>query len=429
MNMKNNLIKTISILFLPIAFFAQSGKVQSAWRSFSEYESSVKDGKPDLSYLMKAKENIDLAQNHPDTKDKPKTLSYVCKIYYALFNSNWEQEKKKLSATLTNKSQIADEAYGNVDTTEFSIAAEAMTKVFNMESKEKEKTYSMELGMIGLRMFADMQNLAIGRYKVKKFSESMVLFRDCYDANKFMGKKDTLLIQNALLSAEKAKLYDKVIEIGKLMQEDKVANAETYNLMYYAHLKRNDFSKAEATLNEGLSSFPNDKNLIINYIDVCLQQKKESAAMQYVDKAIEKDPKNCALYLVKGNVFDNQANPKSPKTGRDTTKPSNFNDLMTKAEENYIKAVACGPNVFDYNFNLGAVYNNWGNWYSQNANGSNSADYDAKSQMYWKKAIEFLEKCSSISQDDKSIKKNLIRLYKFTNQQDKANALSDQIKK
>ena len=300
---------------------------------------------------------------------------------------------------------------------------------FDMESKEKEKTYSMELGMIGLRMFADMQNLAIGRFRVKKYNESMVLFKDCYDANKLMGKKDTLLIQNALLSAEKAKRYDKVVEIGKLMQEDKVANAETFNIMYFAQIKNNDFAKAELTLNEGLSFFPNDKNLIINYIDVCLQQKKESAAMQYIDKAIEKDPKNCALFLVKGNVFDNQANPKSPKTGRDTTKPSNFNDLMVKAEENYIKAVACGPNVFDYNFNLGAVYNNWGNWYSQNANGSNSADYDAKSQMYWKKAIEFLEKCSSLSPDDKAIKKNLVRLYKFTNQGDKANALSEQLKK
>ena len=419
------------LIFVAVPFlnFSQSNKLQSAWRSLEDYKASVKEGSPDASYLMKAKENIDLARNHPDTKDKIKTHTYTCKIYYSLFVYNWEQEKKKLSATLTNKAQIAEEAYGNVDTTEFSIAGQAMAKVFEMEAKEKDKTYSMELAAFAMNMMNDMQNLAIGRFKVKKYDESMKIFEDCYDGYKMMGKKDTGLIINAMVSAERAKKPAQVIEIGKKMRNDKVANAETFNKMHFAYLSLNDAPNAESTLLEGLSLYPNEKGLILNYINICLQQKKEATAMEYVDKAIEKDPKNCALYLVKGNVFDNQANPKSPKTNRDTTKPANFNELMTKAEENYLKAVGCNPNVFEYNFNLGAVYNNWGNWYSQSATGSNVQDSDKKANFYWLKSIEFLEKCSSLSPDDKSIKKNLMRLYRFTKQEDKANAINEQLKK
>ena len=417
------------ILLIPAMQLAQSNKVQSAWRALEDYKSSVKEGSPDISYLMKAKENIDLARGHADTKDKPKTHAYTCKIYYSLFLNNWEQEKKKLSATLTNKGQIAEEAYGNVDTTEFSIAGQAMGKVFELEAKEKEKPYSMELAPFAMNMMADMQNLAVGRFKVKKYDESLQLFQDCYEGYKMLGKKDTGLILNAMISAEKAKKNEKVIEIGKMMRTDKVATSDAFNKIHFAYLNLNDVANAEATLLDGLGVHPNDKGLILNYINICLQQKKESQAMEYVDKAIEKDPKNCALYLVKGNVYDNQANPKSAKTGRDTTKPGNFNELMTKAETFYLQAVACNANGFEYNFNLGAVYNNWGNWYSQNAGGSNAAEYDKKAQTYWGKAIEFLEKCSTLKPDDKSIKKNLMRLYRMTNQGPKADAINEQLKK
>ncbi|MFN5182141.1 MAG: tetratricopeptide repeat protein [Bacteroidota bacterium] len=427
--MKRITLKTIAILLIPFMQIAQSNKVQSAWRALQDYETSVKEGSPDVSYLNKAKDNIDLARNHADTKDKPKTFVYTSKIYYKLFLYNWEQEKKKLSAKLTNKSQIAEEAFGNVDTTEFSIAGQAMAKVFEMEAKEKEKTYSMELAPIAMNMMNDMQNLAVGRFKVKKYDEAISLFEDCYDGYKMLGKKDTGLIMNAMISADKAKKYDKVIQIGKKVIDDKLSKAIVYSDMHFAYLNLNYKEKAEAILLEGLGLFPNDKGLILNYINICIQQKKESTAMNYIDKAIEKDPNNCALFLVKGNVFDNQANPKSAATGKDTTKPANFNDLMVKAEENYLKAIACNPEGFEGNFNLGAVYNNWGNWYSQNVSGSNSADNDKKSQTYWGKAVQYLEKCVTLSPDDKSLKKNLIRLYRMTSQTEKADALKKQMEK
>ena len=83
---------------------------------------------------------------------------------------------------------------------------------------------------------------------------------------------------------------------------------------------------------------------------VCVKEldsktKKEKEAMAYIDKAIEKDPKNAALFLVLGNIYDGQANPKT-KDGKDAEKPANFEELIKKAETNYLKALEIDPNSF-----------------------------------------------------------------------------------
>ncbi len=423
--MKRSLKITIFALFVATFGLAQPS-VQSAWRAYTDYTNSVQEGKPDFDYLKKAKEKIDLALQDPEAKEKPKTQMYVCKIYYSLFQYNWEQEKKKLSATL-NKTQAAEEAYGNVSTKEFEIAGEAMQKVMETEMKEKEKPYTMELIPFAMNMMTDMQNLAIGRFKVKKYEEAMEIFADSYSGYKMMGKKDTSLISYALLSAERAKKFDKVLEYGKLMKDDKVANADTYMKLHFAHLELKDTANAELALKEGLELFPNEKGLILNYIDMLLKQNKGKEAMDYIAKAIEKDPKNCGLYIAMGGIYADMANPKSPKTGQDTTKPANFEELMKKTEDYYLKAVECAPNTFEPNFNLGATYNNWGGWYSNNASPKN--DFDKKAKEHWLNAVKYLEKALEIEPNDKGVMRNLLRLYRLTEQTDKVAPMQERLKK
>jgi tetratricopeptide (TPR) repeat protein len=217
------------------------------------------------------------------------------------------------------------------------------------------------------------------------------------------------------------------LEYGKVMTDDKVDNAGTWNKIHFAYLSMKDTANAEKTLKDGLAIFPDDKALILNYINICLQQKKENVAMTYIDKAIEKDPKNPALYLVLGNIYDNQANPKDPATSKDLPKPENFEVLMTKAETNYLKAVGCKPDAFDANFNLGAVYNNWGNWYTQKADVKHP-EYDKKAQEYWLKAVTYLEGADKARPCEKGVMFNLTRLYRMTSQTEKATAMSDKMK-
>jgi tetratricopeptide (TPR) repeat protein len=416
-------LRIISVLaILPFAIAAQPA-YQSAYRAFNDYTTTLQDKAPDLTYLMKAKEKIDVVLASED-KDKPKIQALNCKINYAMFQSNLDAEKKKLGSTVSNASELAEMAYGNVSMKELELAGEALEKVVKAEAAQAEKPYLQELGMVALAMLGDVQNLAIGRFKLKKYDEAMELFSDSYIAYKqVMAKKDSGLIFNALLSAEFAKKAPKVLEYGKVMLDDKVANAYVYNKMHFANLELKDTVKAEANLKEGLALFPNDKNLIISYINLCLQTKKETEALQYIEKAIEKEPKNSMLYLVKGQSYAAKANPKSPKTGRDTLTPPNFLELIQKAEGPFLKAVESNPNGFDENLSLGAVYNNWGNWYSkqaENADAKSRPDQETKSKECWKKAVTYLEKAHTIKPCEKPLMRDLARLYRFTEQMDKA---------
>ena len=472
-----SVFKIAVFALMPIFGFAQSNNVQSAWRAFEEYKSTVQDGKPDIDYLNKAKEKIDLAQSNPDTKDKPKTLTYVCKIYYSFFQYNWGEEKKKLATTITNKTEAAEIAYGNVSSKEFEIAGDALQKVFVSESALKEKPYTMELAQFAMNMLSDMQNLAVGRFKMKKYDEAMEIFYDTYTAYKTIGRKDTSLIYNAIVAAELGKKYEKVLEYGKVMLSDKVDNEGTWNKIHFAYLSLQDTANAEKTLKDGLALFPNDKALILNYINICLQQKKQAVAMTYIDKAIEKDPKNCALFLVLGNIFDTEANSPvlrigmtrtelskmlgSPKEVQKTTleghafetwtyqkhsiqldndnvslitgetnlstKPNNFEELMKKSEEAYLKAINCDSTGFDANFNLGAVYNNWGSWYAAKADVKHP-EFDKKAQEYWLKAVTYLEAADKVKPCEKGVMFNLIRLYRTTDQAQKSTEMSAKMK-
>ena len=88
-------MKRISILalaVLPFIGISQKSKVQTAWRSLNDYEATVKDGKPELLYLTKAKEAIDIALANEETKNHGKTHAYKARISYAQYQYNLIQE-------------------------------------------------------------------------------------------------------------------------------------------------------------------------------------------------------------------------------------------------------------------------------------------------------------------------------------------------
>jgi hypothetical protein len=126
-------ILKIAVLAMMPFLAASQSSYQTAWRAMEDYKSSVQEGKPDLDYLNKAKEKIDAdhaALMGTADSARPKNLALYCRVYYAVFLNNWNQEKKRLSATITNAAECAEAAYGSVSTKEFEIAGTAMGKVF-----------------------------------------------------------------------------------------------------------------------------------------------------------------------------------------------------------------------------------------------------------------------------------------------------------
>src|SRR5690348_705315 len=105
---------------------AQKSKVQSAWRSLSDYEQSVAEGRPDPSFLSKASDAIDAALSNEDSKKMPKAYAYKVRISYAKFRQSLADELKRLEPAVPNADERRLQAYGNIATVDMDAAMNAM---------------------------------------------------------------------------------------------------------------------------------------------------------------------------------------------------------------------------------------------------------------------------------------------------------------
>lgn len=446
--------KTIQILALatlPMLGMAQKMKVQNAWRALNDYESTLKD-KPDFSYLQKAKENIDLALAHEDTKNQAKTHAYNCRILYNIYQYNLKAKQKELEATMPDKNARAEAAYGLTPLTEFEAAGAELEKIKELDPKyfdnimEIMKGGSMpsdddlKLSMVAGQIKLEASNIAVGKYKAKKFDESADYFYKSAVMNSLMtGKKDTSGFYNACISAQKAKNPTKMVDYNKKMIDQKIASPYNFQTIYDAKLQLKDTAGANEYLKMGRKAFPNDVYLMNRETEIFLQKGQQDKALANLQSAIAKEPNNPQLELVLGNVYDNLANPKG-KSGRDTIKPVDYDSLVTKAAIHYQKAIDLKPtnqdSYFNALYNLGALYNNYGGTlYNKSMEKSTITDlakkqkeYEAKSAEYYKKAIPYLEQALALKSDDRACMTALRKLYFLTGNEVKGKEMSDKLK-
>ncbi len=434
----------VSALLISLSTFciAQKSKVNAAWRGLTDYQSTLKE-KPDPSYLMKAKEAIDAAAANEETKSNPKMHVYRTQIYYEVFKSNLKAEEEKAAATSGDKKARMETAYSNVSTKEFS---EAIKSIEFVKTNSKDQSQFQELLTTGLSMIDDLNNLAVGSYKAKKYDEASDYFESSFSLSGMLnqGRKDTVSLFNASLSAQKAKNYAKVVKINQRMVDEKMANAGTYQYLYNAKINTQDTAGAFTTLQEGRKLYPNDMTLLNLETDYFLQRGRQQESVNNLLLALEKDPNNAILHLIVANTFDNMANPKTKgPDGKDVdmVKPENFAELFGKAEEHYKKTVELKPGNPEYSFNalynLGALYYNYGTYmYNKEMNdatitklASKQKEIMAKCTEQYKKAIPYFEQALEFKADDNSTLQSLRRLYLLVGNEAKAAEITAKLNK
>jgi hypothetical protein len=445
-------IAILSIALLPLIGLSQKTKVQTAWRALNDYESSLKDGKPDLSYLTKAKEAIDLALVNEDTKNQGKTHAYKSRISYAFYQSELNAELKKLEASVADKNERAMLAYGNTPLANFENANEELNKIKDLDPKYMEvikdgmtkgtsqlSEDDIKFVLVASQIKMEAGNIAQGKYKAKKFDEAADYFyKTAYTNMSLTMKKDTANFYNACVSASKSKDAAKILEYNKKMIDLKIATPYNYESMYNAQLGKMDTTAAMDVLKKGRVAFPNDMSLMNKETDYFLAKGKQQEALNNINQSIEKDPKNAVFYLVAGQINDQIANPKDKATGKDLPKPANFEDVIKTAETNYIKAIDLNPAnkeiLYNSLYNLGAMYNNYGGYYQSGKGATitelakNQKEYEAKAQEAFKKAIPYLERALTIKTDDKPTMSALRKLYLMTGNEAKGKEMNDRIK-
>lgn len=399
---------------------AQSAKVVSARNYLGEFEKSN-----DSDYLNKAKEAIDLASENPDTKDQSKTLVYRGQIYLAIFENGLRKETEKLTATMPDPKKREAAVYQNTSSEALGSSLEAFKKAKTLDAKGN---WSTEIGNGIAKIAVYYNNKAAYDYNGKKFAESMDSFEKAYEMG---GSKDTNLLYNIALTAdrsgnlEKAKLY-----YGKMM-ETKQGLGSTYTSLMNVYLMAKDTAGGMEVLKKGRVAFPNDINLLISETNYYLKTNKSKEALENLNLAIQAKPADANLYLVRGNIHDNLANPKDD-AGKDLEKPKDYEEKLKQAEADYKKAVELKADYFDALYNLGVLYNNHGVAITKLADKiTDNSKYNAENERAtaeFTRAMPILEKALSVNPKDRGTMIALKQIYARTQQLDKLKEINEKLK-
>lgn len=411
------LLIAVTIAFTVIAQNAKIVNAKNYLRTFSESK--------DIDYLNKAKENIDLAAAHPDTKDQAKTQTLKAQVYLTIFDNNRRLETEKLTSTITDPAKRELAAYQNTSTDPLS---EAYAACLVSKSLDTKGNYTSEIATYIANISIHYENKAVADYNAKKYADALPSFEKTYEIK---GPKDTLSLANCALVADRAGNYDKAKMYYQKMIDNKQGMGNTYSSLVNVYLMMKDSVGAMEILKKGRTTYPNDINLVITETNYFLKTNNSKEALNNLNIAIAAKPADANLYLVRGNIYDNLANPKDA-AGKDMEKPKDYEEKIIAAEADYKKAVELKPDYFDALYNLGVLYNNKGVALNKKADMiTDNAKYKAendKATAEFNKAIPVLEKALEVNPKDKNTMYALKQVYARTQQADKLKAINERLK-
>jgi tetratricopeptide (TPR) repeat protein len=312
-------MKKLAIIFLTIGVsvtaFGQKKKVNNATYLIQNYL----DGYGSES-LEKAKANIDEAVLDTLTGKQPNTWYIRGKVYQLVLTD---------STMKTQYDQAADASISS-----FKKMSEFTDPKFKFPAEEAERV----INELGRNIF----NMGIDNYNTSKFKASNKYFAQVADVAAILqgkGLKSNFKAKDALENAVRAAIKGDEYVLAIEGQRKLIALAPTdtlYGDLVTLYRMNKDKPGARAAVEEGIAKYPTYKPLLIEKINVFIQDGKENEAIDYINKALEIDPKNDNLLLVLGNAYEK-------------------NKKLTEAKDAYLKAYESNPKNFDAVYNLGAL--------------------------------------------------------------------------
>lgn len=382
----------LAFVFMVSGVFAQKGKVTSA--------QNLKD----TGKLDKAVETIETTIDPSNPKSSktipwPKTWEVRGEIYQAIFQTEDENFKKLSDDPLT-------------------VAFDSYKKALELDENNKfGKSLKIKLTLLT----NDLTNQAVEAFQDEDYDKALSSFEQIIEINNTDIVKadnpaavDTVILFNAGLAAYNAKKYDKSIEYYSEAAKYGYNGARTYSLIADAHQQKGDTIGALDVLKVGFEKYPDDNGVLTSMIQIYLDMEKTDEAMKYLEMAIAQDPTNTTYYFAQGTLYEK------------------IND-EENAIKTYEKALEIDPEFFNANYNLGALYYNKGVQQIEVANAvppNENERYVAetkKADVWWDKALPYMEKCNELQPDDEMTLESLKNLYYRLKMMDKYNAVLEKL--
>jgi len=387
-------------IILVSALNAQKKNINAAWRALTDYQSTLND-KPDVNYLNKAKENIDIAIQNPETKEDAKVLTYHSQIYYELFKYYQSH----------SESGVNPHDYLNT----------AIQSFYTLKDKHPKVASTPEIQNHGIMLLNASNQEAVKSFNDKKYQDASQFFYQHYILQKkIFNTVDTSGLFNAFVSAYKSNDAHKISAYAQELMEINADNTKLYQLLYNFYQQKKDSSNALQTLQKGRSKFPNDLTLLNLQTDYYISHKQYSAAIDNLHQLIKQDSTNALFLLTLGNLYDNLANQKmAQKNYSDTTE-----NLFKNAIQNYLKSYRLkdkldNENLFTLNYNIGAYYTNYGLFYYNKKMkefkitdlSQKQKEVEEKRKEYTQMGLPYLKEAENIKPNDNTVITALYRVY------------------
>ncbi len=290
--MKNNLIKStlvVGTFLLSGVSIAQKKNETSAAVAYkttftTAWYKEEQDIPAAKKALIEAKKYIDLAVEHVETKESPKTLMLKGSIYSS-FLMVGAATNDTVFANLAGKNALED-------------AISSYKKGFTISDKfDEEITDNVKEKY----MFLDA--VSMGLYKSEKYHEAAEMYSTqakLYDAINLL---DSNSIFNAALCYSKANEHQKAGEKFESLAKVGYKGADTYVSASIAYRNAQKLDDAKRIVAEGRAKFPMEKDLLLESVNICLDAKDVVGAEAVLSQAVAADPKNKYLQLQIGLVY------------------------------------------------------------------------------------------------------------------------------
>ena len=178
------------------------------------------------------------------------------------------------------------------------------------------------------------------------------------------------------------------------------------------YIAEDNTDKAIEYLAIGREMFEEDQSLINTEINLYIQLNRTVELIEKLGEAIMLDPENDLFYFNRGTIYDQEGN-------------------ITKAEQDYKSALEINPSSFGANYNLGALYFNYGvKLKSEASNTSSDAKYRALTKQAndnFAKALPYMEDAFNLNREDRNTIISLKQLYALKGDYDKSNEMKKKL--
>lgn len=322
------------IALIAVCLFVVTGSAWAQKKNVTGAAIELRKSKPDFE---KAKEYLEEASKNPSTSDNPKTWYLMGKMYLQMhFTPEYKgQGLYKKAADASFKLIDLDPKYENKDVDNIFINAASL---YYNESVAQYNNKDYAGAMASAQRVIEIRNIDGG----KRFASLK-----SFDTTTTAAKQIVALA--AYYNDDKATAA-KALE--ELISDPIYSQTAAYSMLYSIYMENNENDKAIAVIDKGRAKHPNDKQLRISEINYYIKTNQQDIFVKKLEDAVAADPSNAELHFFLGQSYAELANPEKGD------KPANYEELMSKAETAYAKAVELDGSNITFLYNFGAFYFN-----------------------------------------------------------------------